>query len=169
MKIYYKDITNKWLCHNPKNTIKEYKMNEVFTFRKNKYKVDNHHVKYDNRENEKEVAIWLVKRINKRITLIPEIEYPLGIKHPDYRIGNEYYDLKTIYGSSKQMIYHKIRHQKEQSISFILYIDKTCSLKLSDIKYQINSIFRSNLDDRNWVKTIIVIYKNELFVYTKNQ
>ena len=169
MKIHYKDITNKWLCHNPKNTIKEYRINEVFTFRKNKYKVDNHHVKYKFRENEKEVAIWLSKRINKKIIIIPEINYPLGVKHPDYRIGNEYYDLKTIYGNSKQMIYHKIKNMKEQSTNFILYIDNDSPLKLSNIKYQINNLYRSNLDDRNWVKTIIVIYKNELFVYTKNQ
>ena len=169
MKIYYKDITNKWLCHNPKNTIKEYRINEVFTFRKNKYKVDNHHVKYDNRENEKEVAIWLVKRINKRITLIPDIEYPDGIKHPDYRIGNEYYDLKTIYGNSKNTIYHKIYNQSKQALNFILYIDSKSTLTLAKIKYQMNNLYRSINPDRNWIKTIMVIYKKELFVYTKNQ
>ena len=169
MKIHYKDITNKWLCHNPKNTIKEYRINEVFTFRKNRYKVDNHHVKYKFRENEKEVAIWLSKRINKRITIIPDIEYPLGIKHSDYRIGNKYYDLKTIYGNSYQSLYHKIRHQEEQAYNFIFLLDNKSNLKLKDIKNQINYLYGSINPDRNWIKTIIIIYKSKIFVYTKNQ
>jgi hypothetical protein len=144
-----------------------YKYNQVFTFKNKKYRLDNHHVKYRFSENEYEIAKWLSKRINKRITIIPDIEYPLGIKHADYRIGNRYFDLKTVYGNSKQIIYHKIRNQKEQANNFIFYISNKSLLKLSDIRKQINYLFKSTNPDRDWVDIIIIIYKKKTYIYKK--
>ena len=44
--------------------------------------------------------------------MLPKIDFPLGISTPDYRIGNGYYDLKSINGNSNQVIYQKYMKKK---------------------------------------------------------
>lgn len=120
----YIDITNKWLGNKPNqiNKVKMYNLGDTFLFRGKKYKLDNHYVKYNMNNNELTFIKWLSKKIQKKIVLIPKINYPLGIQTPDYRIGNEYWDLKTISknNTSKQPVYHLIIKKKYQCNNFII-------------------------------------------------
>ena len=168
-KAAYIDITKEWTKGKKNRKIKQYQVGKRFIYRGNKYMIDNHLIVYQFDENEYNFALWLTKRIDKQITLIPKINFPKGIKTPDYRIGNTYFDLKTIHGSSKQIIYHKIYNNQRQAESFILNVTLDCKLSLKQIIKQINDIFSSNKDDQNWVKIIAIKYKGKFLILKKKR
>lgn len=162
-----KEITKKWLGSKPKkdNKVKIYNIGDSFIFKKHKYKIDGHFIRNNFSKEELEFANWLSKKTCKKITMLPKIDFPLGISTPDYRIGNEYYDLKTITGCSKQIIYHNIRDKKKQSRNFIIDATKS-SLKMLELINQTNKI--NKRIDTKWIN-IIVIRKNDLFIVLKNK
>ena len=168
MQINYKNITKEWTKGKKNRKIKRYNFGDKYMYRGNVYIIDNHLIKYSFDEHEDKFAIWLSKRINRQITLIPKIEYLLGIKTPDYRIGNKYFDLKTIHGSSNQIIYHKVRGNERQACNFLINVASDCKLKLNEIIKQISWLFNSNKDDVNWVKIIGIKYDNKLIILKRN-
>lgn len=166
----YEDVTKKWLGEilDIPVPVKMYKKGDSFYYRNNRYKFDGHFVKYSFDEGEDVFADWLSKITGKKITLMPKIEYPQSIKSVDFRIGNEYYDLKTVHGKDRQIIYHKIYGKKEQSKRFIFDIAEDSPLTMDDLISQANELFASNNEDRNWVEMIGIRYKKE-FVMLKRK
>ena len=96
--------------------------------------------------------------------MIPRVNEPEGIKTPDYKIKDMYFDLKTINGNSKQALYHAVRGKEMQSNNFIFNISNS-KLDMVDIYEQINSIY--NRKDTQWVEIIIVKKDENIFVYEK--
>ena len=164
--VYYEDITNQWMGNVPSQPykVKMYSKNETYMYKNHKYKFDGHYVKYMFDEGEDDFADWLSKLIDKKITLMPKIEYPQEIKSADFRIGNQYYDLKTVHGKDKQIIYHKIYGKKEQAKRFFFDIADDSSLTMDDLIKQANELFMSNKEDRNWVEMIGIRQKNKFIM-----
>lgn len=170
VSVTYIDITDKWLGSNECSfsEIKKYKVNNYFYYKGKKYKFDGHFIKYSFDEGEEKFAEWLSNLTDKQIILMPKINFPLNVKVPDYKIGNRYYDLKTIYGNDKQVIYHKIRGKKEQSKRFIFDISEDSLLTVDDLLIQLNKIFGSINEDMNWVEMVGIRYKDK-FVMLKRK
>ena len=164
--IYYKDITKEWLGDKPisENIVKMYNVGDTYTFRKNKYKVDGHFIKYSFDEGEKDFALWLSTKTNKTITLMPKIEKPENIRSPDFKINHDYYDLKTIHGNSRQVVYHKIKGKYTQATKFFFDVLESSQLTLNDLIFQINELFKSTNPDRSWVELIGIRYQNEFII-----
>lgn len=162
----YVDITKEWLGDIPnyENKVKQYKLNDTYMYKGNKYKLDGHFVKYSFDEGEDVFAKWLSKLTKKKITLMPKIEYPQKISSPDFKINNIYYDLKTIHGKDKQAIYHKIYGKKEQARRFFFDIADDSSLTMDDLIKQANDLFRSDKEDRNWVEIVGIRKKNKIVI-----
>lgn len=169
VSVKYEDITEKWLGLKLSNfpMIKKYEMNDYFNYKNKKYKYDGHFIKYSFDEGEEEFAKWLSKLTDKQITLMPKINYPLSVRVPDYRIGNKYYDLKTIYGNDKQIIYHKIRGNSNQSKRFIFDISEKSLLTLEELLQQLNKIFSSFNTDVNWVEMIGIRYNDKFMMFKR--
>lgn len=163
----YKNVTNNFINNNNHGCVKIYKDLSYYQYKNKKYYIDGKHVMYSFDENEDVFAIWLSNIIHKDIILLPKINYPERIKSADYRIGNKYYDLKTIYGNSNQVLYHKIRRSIGQANRFIFDIQSTCSLSLNDLEEQINKIFSSSRHDCVFVDMILLRYMDNLYVYKK--
>ena len=122
------------------------------------YKVDGKSVVLDYSLKEKEVAKWVAASFGKKVQMVPRINYPTGIKTPDYLIDGKGYDLKEITGMGKNVVDGNLRKSGKQSKKFILDISKT-ALSQSEIISQIESIFKS---DKRKVKEIMLIKNNEL-------
>ena len=158
-KALYKDITNEWFKQKKIN--KHYKVEQLqyeFKYNNHTYKIDGHDVKYEFKKGEREFATWLSQNSNKRVTLLPKVNVPEGVKTPDYLIDNEYFDYKYTTGSSNQLIFHNLEGKQNQSHNFILEITNK-KLSMAEICEQINYTYRK-LD---WVEKI-GIKKDDNFV-----
>lgn len=163
----YNDITKRWISkslvnRNAKIIIPE--KNRIFKYKGEEYVIDGKKVVVDYNSEEYSIAQWLSRKINKKITMIPRINYPFGIKTPDYKIKDMYFDLKTINGSSKQALYHAVRGKELQSKNFIFDISNS-ELEMIDIYEQINSLYRRN--DTQWIEIVIIKKDENIFVYEK--
>lgn len=166
--LYYTDISKYWrsksyVNRNAKVAIP--KENDVFIYKGKEYIIDGKSVVLDYNNEELELANWLCKKINKKINMVPRVNYPFGIKTPDYIIKNMYFDLKTINGNSSQTLYHAVRNKSMQSNNFIFDVTNS-SLDMSDILNQINTIYKRK--DTQWVNIIMIKKDNNLFVYERH-
>ena len=163
----YIDITKKWLGEkSTNNSIKIYDIGDTFTFRCNKYKLDGKLVKYSLNNNEYEFAKWLSNKTNKKIHLVPKINIPENIQTPDYKIGNEYWDLKTLSANnnSNQPIFHIIQNKNKQACNFI--VDASLSKhSINDLLKEIDNIIRDN--KLTWINKIAVKKDNDFCVIKK--
>lgn len=130
------------------------------------YVVDGKHVINIHTEREKEVAQLLADKVGGEIQLVPKVNYPQGIKTPDYIFNGVEYDLKEIIGSGKNVVSSSVSKKKEQSSNFILDITRT-SLKSEDISKQINRLYHS--DRTVFIKEIVVVDKYSILkIYKRN-
>lgn len=105
------------------------------------YIVDGFHVKMRPSPNEIRVAELLREKVGGEIYHVPKVEYPEGIRTPDYIFNGKEYDLKTITGSGKSTLSDAIKRKNGQSNSFIF--DMTNSpLTSEDVEKQIEKIYR---------------------------
>ena len=74
-------------------------------------------------------------------------------------IENKKYDLKEIYGNSKNTLYNAINKKKEQSDNFIFDISNT-KMEISEAIKQIQGIYESKHKD--WVNEIILMKNNQI-------
>lgn len=79
---------------------------------------------------------------------------PQGIKTPDYIFRGEKYDLKTVTGSSKNVLYNALKGKRNQAENFIFDISKN-PLNVDDLRNQAKLLFESK--NREFVKRVILI------------
>lgn len=132
----------------------------------NKYNVDGKKVILEPTDKEKEVANLLGEIYGGKVRIIPRINEPAGIKTPDYMIENRKYDLKEIYGNSKNTLYNAIAKKKEQSDNFIFDISNT-KMNIIEAINQIQGIYKSKHKD--WVNEIILIKNNQILKMYKRK
>ena len=159
----FSDITEQFTIEKDYNIIQEqhYKDND-----NNEYKVDGKYIIMKPTTREKEVAGILGRIYGGKVRIIPRINKPEGIKTPDYMIENRKYDLKEIYGNSKNTLYNAINKKKEQSNNFIFDISNTEMEEIEAIE-QIQSIYKSKHKD--WVNEIILIKNNQVLKMYKRK
>lgn len=122
-----------------------------------RYEIDNHHVKFEPSQHEREIAEVLAEQLHERVILQPKIEYPKGIKMPDYTIGGKSYDLKTIEGAGKNTLDSSVKRKKGQASNFVFDVTK---FAVSD-----DEMFRQAshiIERRDWIDKVILIRNNEI-------
>lgn len=164
-KEQYVDITTRKLLEKYNN----YEIEEQKYFvdnNGNKYNVDGKKVILEPTDKEKEVANLLGEIYGGKVRIIPRINEPAGIKTPDYMIENRKYDLKEIYGNSKNTLYNAIAKKKEQSDNFIFDVSNT-KMNIIEAINQIQGIYKSKHKD--WVNEIILIKNNQILKMYKRK
>ena len=165
-KMLYKDVTDDWLKNATPNShnvvdLLEFKIGEVT------YVVDGKYVVLDYSEKEKQIGELLKNKLGGEIYMVPRVLKPNGISTPDYIFRGERFDLKQLFGESKNLVYNAIAKKKNQSNNFILDITE-CPLFTETIYEQAEQIYRST--HTRFVDTIIIIKEgNILKILTKNK
>ncbi len=103
----YKDVTQEWLDKANPNSHKV-KNRNYYEYVNVNYEVDGKNVVLDYSLKEKDVAEWLENTFGGELYMLPRVNKPDGIMTADYLWNNEYWDLKTIIGSGKQVLYHSV-------------------------------------------------------------
>ncbi len=158
----FSDITEQFTIEKDYNIIQE----QYYKDNNNYYNVDGKYIVMKPTTKEKEVAGILGRIYGGKVRIIPRINKPEGIKTPDYMIENRKYDLKEIYGNSKNTLYNAINKKKEQSNNFIFDISNTEMKEIEAIE-QIKSIYKSKHKD--WVNAIILIKNNQVLKMYKRK
>ena len=122
-----------------------------------RYEIDNHHVKFEPSQHEREIAEVLAEQLHERVILQPKIEYPKGIKMPDYVIRGKSYDLKTITGSGKNIIDNNVKKNEKQAKNFIFDITN-CKLSEDDLVNQVEFVMWR----RSFVDKIIFVRNKQI-------
>ncbi len=159
----YKDVTQEWLDKATPNS-HEVKDRSYFEHNGVKYKVDGKNVVLDYSNKEKEVAEWLENTFGGELYMIPRINNPSGIQTPDYIFRNNKWDLKTIIGNGKQVLYHSVYKKKEQSDNFIFDVSSS-KLSMDEVVQQIDKLYKRK--DVPFINEIIVKKDNDFIVFKR--
>lgn len=116
-------------------------------------------MKNDHTEHEKKIAQLLEDKVGGEIFLVPKVEYPQGIKTPDYIFNGVEYDLKCITSNKKNAIYNLVHKKKGQSKNFIFDFSSSI-LTIDEINEQINYVFTNQ--HTSFVDEIVVINNGEI-------
>ena len=122
-----------------------------------RYEIDGWHVKFEPSQQERDIAQVLADQMHERVVLQPKIEYPKGIKMPDYVIGGKSYDLKTITGSGKNIIDNNVKGNEKQAKNFIFDITN-CKLSEDDLVNQVEFVMWR----RSFVDKIIFVRNKQI-------
>lgn len=106
------------------------------------YAVDGRHVVLDYSKEEKTVADLIASKYGRDVKMVPRINFPLGLSTPDYLIDGRKYDLKTISGSGKSVIFDAVKKKIKQADNFIIDISNS-KLSLMDADEQIKKLYYS--------------------------
>jgi len=153
-KLSYTDITNEMynLAKPNKGKVKKQK---YFETDGRTYLVDGHNVVYKHDERELEVARLLNKTFGGNVKILPNINFPQGIKSPDYLYKGEKTDLKRI--TSKRVndcVKTALKNKEKQANNFI--IDNTAqTVRNEDILKQIDEIYNSK--GFGWIDKIYLL------------
>jgi len=170
-KLNYVEVTEKWFDGAVSNKSK-FKERKYFNYKGIRFRVDGRKVKFEYRNNEKEVAQLLQEKFGGTIYALPKVNYPENIRTPDYKYinhrlnFNDYFDLKTIGASGNQSVDNIINISKGQSNNFILYFTSK-NMTFDKILNQLTRLYRNPC--REWVKTIITIKDGELRVFIRKK
>ncbi len=159
----YNDVTKNWINEAKPNS---HKIQEMSYFEHDgiKYKVDGKNIVLDYSDKEKEIAKWLESTFGGELYMVPRINNPDGIKTPDYLFRGNKWDLKTISGNGKQVLYHSVYKKSKQSNNFIF--DTTSSkLNIEDIKLQVDKLYKRT--DIPFVNEIIVKKGNDFLIFKR--
>lgn len=140
---------------------------DFFEYNRKKYFIDGHNVVYKHDEREIEVAKLLNKTFGGEVKILPNINFPQGIKSPDYLFRGEKTDLKRIISKRvKDCVKTALKNKEKQANNFI--IDNTYqSVDNIDILKQIDEIYNSKgfwWIDKMYLlidKTFVKIYKRK--------
>lgn len=146
------DVKDKWMS----KASKEYKVEDLgsYIIDRTEYVVDGHNVVFDPSNDERNISNVLGKTFGGTVQLVPRVLNPQGIKTPDYIFKNEKYDLKTVTGLSKNVLYNALKGKKNQAENFIFDISQN-TLDIEDLTNQARMLFESK--NREFVKRIILI------------
>lgn len=162
----YIDITDE-MYNKIKNNKGKVEKQNFFEYNGKKYLVDGHNVVYNHDKREIEVAMLLNKTFGGNVKILPNINFPQGIKTPDYIFRDENIDLKRIKSKrSKDCVKTAIRDSERQAHNFI--IDNTAQTVCDDvILSQIKEIY--DIGKFMWVNTIYVLKGNEFLKIYKRK
>ena len=154
----YADVTEQWQENATPNShavqdMQEYTANGVT------YKVDGHNVVLDYSQHEKEIAELLEKKFGGELYMVPRVNNPQGVSTPDYIFRGDAYDLKTITGNGKKILYDRISKKKTQSSNFVFDLSES-ALTDENVKSQIKYIFKS--DHTDFVDKIVILKNGEV-------
>lgn len=163
--LLYSDITEK-MYKNAKPKEGKVINQDFFEYDGKKYYIDEHNVVYNHDDREIEVAKLLNEIFGGDVKILPNINYPQGIKSPDYIFRKENLDLKRITSKrANDCVKTAIRDGKRQAQNFI--IDNTAQTVSDEaILKQIDEIYNSG--KFSWVNTIYVLKdKSFIKIYTR--
>ena len=131
------------------------------------YTIDGHNVVYKHDERELEVARLLNKTFGGNVKILPNINFPQGIKTPDYLYKGERTDLKRITSKrANDCVKTALKNKEKQADNFI--IDNTAqTVKDEDILKQINEIYNSK--GFSWINKIYVLKDNKFIKVFKRK
>ncbi|MDU5525708.1 MAG: hypothetical protein E6055_18885, partial [Clostridioides difficile] len=121
--------------------------------------IDDHHVVLDYSEHEREISDLLAIKMNVTVNMVPKVVYPQDISTPDYLIDNKRWDLKDIFGKSKNAIDNAVLSKKKQASNFIFDISKT-DLTFDEIDKQVKKLYLS--ERRKWIDNIKLLQNNRI-------
>lgn len=156
----YIDITNE-MYDEAKPRIGKVEKQKFYEFNGTVYEVDGHNVIYEHDDREIEVANLLNETFGGDVKILPNINYPQGIKTPDYIFRDEEIDLKRIKSKRiKDCVKTAIRDSERQAHNFI--IDNTAQTVSDDVILdQIKEIYHTG--KFMWVNTIYIL-KEKKFI-----
>lgn len=162
-ELSFKDVTQDWIDKATPNSHKVHDMN-YFEYRGVKYEVDGKNVVLDYSPKEKETAEWLESTFGGKLYMIPRINNPGNIQTPDYIFRDNKWDLKTITGNGKQVLYHAVYKKKEQSNNFIFDVSSS-KLNMNEVIQQIDKLYKRK--DVPFIDEIIVKKDNDFLVFKR--
>ena len=122
--------------------------------------------KIKHKNNEVEVAEWLKKIFGGEVLYLPEIQEANGVKCSDYLWNGEFWDLKTLKGTSMHTLFHVVEEKEGQANNFIFDLTKT-GLNDVEIMERLDEIYRK--PKTSYVNTIIVKRMDELVIVIKRK
>lgn len=122
-----------------------------------RYEIDNHYVKFEPSIQEREIAEVLAEHMHERVILQPKINFPKGVRMPDYIIGGEGYDLMTITGGGKNTLDSAVKRKKGQANNFVLDITRF-AVSEEEMLQQATHI----IERREWVNKIVLIRNKQI-------
>lgn len=165
IKLEYEDITDNILSKTDKKF--EVKEQQYFiTEDGKKYNIDGKNVKIKANIKERQVAELLGKTYGGQVNLVPVVLNPKGIKTPDYIVNGIKFDLKEIFGNSKNTLDTAISKKKKQATNFIFDISKT-EMNKNQAIVQIEKIYKAR--NRTWVDSIVLIENNKVLKIFKRK
>lgn len=159
----YIDITDSWY---PDAKPGSHPVQDLLTYQVNgtTYTVDGHNVVLDYSEHEKEIAELLEREVGGEIYMVPRVNNPQGVATPDFLFHGKGYDLKTITGNGKKILYDRISKKKRQASNFIFDLSGS-TLTDDEIRGQIEYIYRSN--HTRFVDEIVIIKNGKIVFVAK--
>lgn len=159
------DATDEWLS-NENNKKGKVSFDNSIIVEGEKYIVDGANVIQDHDETEKAVANMIAKKSGKTVSLLPRVINPANVQSADYLIDGAKWDLKTVKGNSKNVIYNNIHKKKKQAENFIVNIEKNGMVLDEATSQVLNGVFASK--HTSFVKRIMIVDgKNILKVFEK--
>lgn len=159
----YTDITENWYPDARPNshTVQDL---QSYTAGGITYTVDGHNVVLDYSAHEKEIAELLEREVGGEIYMVPRVNNPQGVSTPDYLFHGKGYDLKTITGAGKKILYDRISRKKEQSKNFIFDLSDS-ALTDEVIHRQIEYIYCS--DHTRFVDELVIVKNGKIVLAAK--
>jgi hypothetical protein len=153
-----KDVKDQWISNAARDNSS---VEELTSYATNgaKYVVDGHNVILNPTAHEKHIASVLAESFGGKVELVPRVLNPQGVKTPDYIFNGEGYDLKTVTGTSKNVLYNALRGSKGQAENFVFDISEN-PLDVTDLQKQAELLFESR--HRSFVKRTILIKDDEV-------
>ena len=119
------------------------------------YHVNGTAVVLDYKPHEKEIAELLGREFGEEVSMVPRVNFPKGVRTPDFLISGKPYDLKTIgEGAGNNTIFNRIKKSSGQSDHLVIDISKS-GLKDDTIKEQLEKVFWSK--NTQFVKEVIIV------------
>lgn len=160
----FEDVTKKYTAAPAK---KEVAVTDLQSFEVNGqvYTVDGKNVKLDYTKHEKNVAELLANELGADVFMVPRVNFPQGVKTPDYFINEKGYDLKTIGNTTgKNPIVNRVKKAKRQAKNFVVDITDANISDAFLIK-QLDKVFWSK--ETQFVDEIIVVKNNKIIKIAK--
>lgn len=159
--VQYIDITDKFKNENKYQIKKQkYFVDDDGT----RYNIDGKHVILKPSEREIEVAKILGKSIGGRVSIIPRVSQPPGIKTPDYIINGEKFDLKQITGGGKYTVQGNLKGKAKQSNNFAIDISNA-KFDIKKAQRQVENIYNSK--HYLWINKIVLIKDDAIIIAYK--
>lgn len=152
-----KNVTISWLENKQKTgeiiEIDEWERNGI------KYVVDGIHIKQDHNDDEKRITRILLDELGGTIKIIPTIYKPKYVSAPDLFFRKQEYDIKSLRGTSEELIYNAVHLKKEQAHNFVIETTKS-PLSEKEIIKNFEKVYTDINTD--WVEKMIWIHDGHI-------